>query len=293
MRRGRFYLGRIIKIGQLDQKQLIEAIIKPPIIVANRYSWTITDALESKINSVIYYYGKLSKFRAEGHIKVVDVENKAQQDAIEQNLLEASSPFVYLPEYSGIAYLHVWNGIQEDVFRRRFKNIIEKKYDNYFCECDIDVITDYRTFSNMIQSIDRFTEISANIVPPNPLYGICWEELKDYLKSRNAAEVQIKEVEQNNIGINTDIKLLISSIINDPEYKLTKPPAIGDAAILMAADGYGKGKVIGVREGKEIVIRTMDTQRSFLLNKEPEPDELAKHALDIFNDVSIERGMKH
>ncbi len=50
---------------------------------------------------------------------------KLQVRAIAPNLLEASAPFVYLPEFSGLAFLHVWNGIQEDVFPRRFKAIIE------------------------------------------------------------------------------------------------------------------------------------------------------------------------
>ena len=63
--------------------------------------------------------------------------------------------------------------------------------------------------------------------------------------------------------------------------------------ILMAADGYGKGKVIGFHQGSEIVIRTSDTQKSFLLRKEPSPEELAKIAHDHFKKISDERKMEH
>ena len=46
----------------------------------------------------------------------------------------ASSPFVYLPDYSGIAFLHVWNAIQEDLFPKGFCSLIEAAYQNFWCD---------------------------------------------------------------------------------------------------------------------------------------------------------------
>ena len=56
---------------------------------------------------------------------------------------------------------------------------------------------------------------------------------------------------------------------------------ITDAAMLMAADGYGHGKIIGEQNGEEVVIRTSDTHKSFLFAKEPDPSELAEAAANL------------
>ena len=77
------------------------------------------------------------------------------------NLLQASSPFVYLPEYSGIAFLHVWDGIQGDVFSRRFQKIIESAHDGIMVSCEVDPVTDYEAFTTRLRKLDEFIEISA------------------------------------------------------------------------------------------------------------------------------------
>jgi hypothetical protein len=75
--------------------------------------------------------------------------------------------------------------------------------------------------------------------------------------------------------------------------ELDSPVDITDAAMLMAADGYGHGKIIGDQRGEEVVIRTSDTHKSFLFAKEPEPSELAKAAAKFFEEISEERDMQH
>ena len=66
-----------------------------------------------------------------------------------------------------------------------------------------------------------------------------------------------------------------------------------DAAILMAADGYGRGKVVGEENGEEVVVKTSDSQKSFSHDKEPSPEDLAGAAKVQFDKVSKERDMKH
>jgi hypothetical protein len=51
--------------------------------------------------------------------------------------------------------------------------------------------------------------------------------------------------------------------------------------------------VWSVRDGEEVVIRTSETQKSFLFSKEPSPSDLAREADKHFRRVSIERDMKH
>lgn len=39
-----------------------------------------------------------------------------QGEILEENLVIATSPFIYLVDFSGLAYLHVWNQIERDTF---------------------------------------------------------------------------------------------------------------------------------------------------------------------------------
>lgn len=292
MRRGRYYLGRVVKIN-LDQKSLIDAMTNAPIITIGKFDWTITDIVDNRNEDFPYVFGKLSKYAKDGHAKVIDEVSRSQVNTDVPNLLEASSSFVYLPECSGIAFLHVWNGIQEDVFPRRFKSVIEAAFDGFMVACDIEPISDYRAFTNRLKKLSCFTEFSATVYPPNPLFGRLWGSLNEYIGSRNASEVAIKEQTSKPKGLKSKIVELMDRIMESPDYEPEEVPAIGDAAILMAADGYGRGKVVGIENGDEVVIKTSDTQKSFLHEKEPEPQELAVMAKSHFDKVSSERDMKH
>lgn len=90
----------------------MNAITNAPIITIGKFDWTITDIEDNRRDSLSYVFGKLSKYAKDGHAKVIDEISKSQINTDVPNLLEASSPFVYLPECSGIAFLHVWDGIQ-------------------------------------------------------------------------------------------------------------------------------------------------------------------------------------
>ncbi|WP_395719472.1 hypothetical protein [Prosthecobacter sp.] len=120
-----------------------------------------------------------------------------------------------------------------------------------------------------------------------------WKSLNEYVEERNAESVTVTEVNEKGGGISTQIVQLIQGILANPNYEPETVPAIGDAAILMAADGYGKGKVVGEKDGDEIIIRTLDTQKHFKFFKDPDPQELAERATRAFASISSERNMKH
>ena len=293
MSNGRYYLSRVIKLGDLNQEKLINALSNSPIVEVGKFDWTITDVVDGRNESIPYIFGKLSKYAKVGHIKKVDESTRTQIDASTDNLLEASSPFVYIPEFSGIAFLHVWNNIQEEIFIRRFKVIIEAAYDNFFVGCELEPVIDYRAFASKLKTINRFTEMSAKVYPPNPLFGRLWSSLNTYIKDRNAADIAIKETSYSNNGVKTDIVDLVNNIMNNPNYEPKKSPDITDAAILMAADGYGRGKVVGYENDTLVIVKTSESQKSFLFDKEPNPTLLMKEAYKQFESVSKERDMKH
>jgi hypothetical protein len=293
MKRGRYYLGRVIKLGTLDQVKLMNAISEVAAITVGQSRWTITNVIDQRNSELPFIFGKLAKFSVEGHVTLVDTTTKSEVDAVAPNLLIASAPFVYLPQYSGLAYMHAWNGVESDVFPRRFKAIIEHTYDNFFVGCHVEPVADYRAFGLKLEGLDRITELSAKVHPPNPLFGRLWGSLNQYIKERNASEVAVRETQDLGRGLSTSIAVLVKSILHNPEYVPDGEVAIADAAMLMAADGYGSGRVVGEHDGEEVVIRTSDTQKSFLFSKEPSPNELAIEADKHFHRVSTERDMKH
>jgi hypothetical protein len=271
----------------------MDAIAHAATITVGQSRWTITTVQDQRHGNLPFIYGKLAKFSDEGHVTVVDTSTKSEIDAIALNLLIASVPFVYLPKYSGLAYMHAWNDIESDVFPRRFKTIIETTYDNFFVGCNLEPVADYLAFSLKLQALDRITELSAKVHPPNPLFGRLWGSLNNYIKERNASEVIIRETQGQGQGLSTAITRLVKAILQNPAYEPDSEIAVTDAAMLMAADGYGTGRVIGQSDGEDTVIRTSDTQKSFLFSKDPSPEELAVEADKHFRRVSAERDMKH
>ncbi len=292
MSKGRYYLGRVIKIN-INQNELMNVISNAPTITTGKFDWTITDVVDSRLEDFPFIFGKLSKYAKDGHAKVIDEIHRSQVNTEVPNLLEASSSFVYLPDYSGIAFLHVWNGIQEDVFPRRFKSIIESAFDGFLVECEIEPVSDYIAFTSRLKKLSHFTEFSASVHPPNPLFGRLWGSLNEYIDKRNASEISIKEHTSKPDGLKSKIIELMDNIIESPNFIPEEEPSIGDAAILMAADGYGRGKVVGVEGGEEVVIKTSDTQKNFLFEKEPEPSSLASKVNYLFDKISKERDMNH
>lgn len=293
MQQGRYYLGRVIKLGMLTQDTLMNAIVKAPTITIGKFNWTITDVIDKRDEELPYIFGKLSKFESAGYVTVVDERAKSQVDELTENLLIASAPFVYLPSYSGIAYLHVWNQIQEELFPRRFKAIIEAAYDSFFVECIIEPVSDFRAFAAKLREIDTFKEISAKVHPPNPLFGRLWKSLHEYVKQRQASEFSVRERSLDNKGLNSDIVTLVVGIVESPSYEPPFTPDVTDSALLMAADGYGTGKVVGERAGTVVVLRTSETKKSFLSSKEPAPLDLAQEASRFFGQISLDKDLRH
>ena len=66
-------------------------------------------------------------------------------------------------------------------------------YNSFFVRCEIEPITDLRTFVTRLARLERVIELQATVKPPNPLSGPCWKSLNDYMKKRQLDEVQVKE----------------------------------------------------------------------------------------------------
>jgi len=293
---GTYYIGRVLKLGVLNQETLIEAIKTPSTIYHRGNAWTFIDVEEFKDNEVHYIFGRLSKFSPSGEITKIDIEKHSEITQSEPNLSVASSNFVYIPEHSGIAFLNVYNHIEQHTFTKRFSEIINEKYDNFFVDNKIEMVTDLRTFATKLASLDGIYKISAKVSPPNPLFGPLWKPLKEYLAKRNTDTMQIIEDAPESEPLNTDLTKYVKAISEqtpDSQYVPLEELPIGDSAILMAADGYGNGTIKGKQNGEIITIKTSETKKHFTFEKNPTPYDLYSKAIGIFRSIQNERHMRH
>ena len=251
-----------------------------------------------RITGLLEFYARLAKYRPEGTVEVVrpDVHSVGRESV--ENLIEGSSPFVYLPEFSGIAYKHVWNILERDQFTQVFCQLVEASEHNFFARCELEPVTDLRTFVTRLARLEKITVLQATVKPPNPLFGPCWESLKEYLKKRRLEEVVIKE--ESTAGILTKVAVIAERMSSGATsamelHGMMEPllDGVGDAALLMAADGYGNGKVVGIEETRTVTIKTSDNQKSFAFDRDPNPDELFRTAFEHFAKINDERYLDH
>lgn len=298
MKQVNYYLARVIKRANLTSEGIASAMQDSVTVEYRGTKYGFIDFRSFNTSrGAPAYYAKLAKYKQQGSVGVVREEHHTSEEAEVRNMIDAASPFVYLPEFSGLAYRNIWNKLTGDQFLKMFKELVESKHEKFFVGCDVEVVADLRTFVFRLAKIDKIMQIRAKVSPPNPLFGPCWKSLGDYMRKRNVAEVEI--VEQSDNGIDTKLKEIATAVLNEeqPDQLVERMEplleGIGDAAILMATDGYGHGQVKGLEEGKEIVVRTAESQKSFVFDADPDPKLLCEHAAGAFFKINSERGLKH
>lgn len=300
--RATFYFGRVIKLGTVTTSSLLAALRDPPNVRVGDFVYTITNAqFAEPPDSPSYVFATLTKYTPEGAIAVVEPSAHREAMADVQNLVVASSPFIYLPEYSGIAYQHIWNKLQREQFERAFSAIIDEYHGRFFAQSFIEPISNLATFVSRISTLSTITKIEATVHPPNPLFGRSWAGLREYMRARRTSEVHVREVALPDESLQTSVPQIASTLLGTPgtEAIRTLEPLgnyesmFADAAVLMAADGYGKARIEGQRAGRKVIVRTLDSQVSEQIERDIEPSLLYEHVRPIFSRISEERYMEH
>lgn len=294
-RKGSYYLGRVVKTGALQTNDIKAALRAPESVTRYGSAWTFLDVRELTDGRSSYFFGRLGKYDPDGEVSVVDPYEHKETTQRQPNMTRASSPFLYVPEYSGVSFLHVSNQIEYNTFMNRWAEVVNASHHQLLARCDVDPITDLRSFARKLKSLDGIYRVSATVSPPNPLFGPLWEDLKNYLKSRNTDRMKVEEDSSESEPLDTDLPEHVAGIVRqsiDQPYT-PDPLPIGDAAILMAADGYGKGYVRGKQGDEFVVIRTTETVRNFSFSRDPDPEELYKKTVGILERIKEERHMEH
>ncbi|GGX23094.1 hypothetical protein [Undibacterium macrobrachii] len=294
----RYYLGRVLKRGEMTSKKIVEAMQNPIIIEyrGTKYSFIDFEKFDGP-GQEIGYFAKIAKYKQLGAVEVVQEAQHTSAETPVLNRIDAASAFVYIPGFSGITYRHIWGVFPSEQFEKVFKELVEMRHQKFFVGCDIEPIVDLRTFVARLSKLDKITELNATVKPPNPLFGPCWKSLSEYLLKRKLVEASFKETAPS--GIETNLKSIAVAVLDDNTSKnmveLMEPllDGVGDAALLMAADGYGHARIKGIEEARDVVIRTSENQKSFMFEGEPNPKLLYQHAVDVFRRHTEERGLEH
>jgi hypothetical protein len=294
-RKGTYYLGRVVKTGALETKHIISALKSPNSISRYNSAWTFVDVEEFSHHNDVFFFGRLVKYDPAAQVPIVDPEKRRQVMQSEPNMTRASSPFVYIPAFQGLSFLHISNQIEYMAFMSRWAEIINASHHEILSHCDVDPIADLRSFVNKLKALDGIYRVSATVSPPNPMFGPLWADLKDYLVQRKTDRMKIDEDSDQLNPITTNLAEHVEGILDQTEEKPYRPNAlpIGDAAILMAADGYGKGFVRGKQGEDFTVIRTSETVRNFSFSRDPEPHDLYQKTVEILIKIREERHMEH
>lgn len=291
-----YYLGRVIKIGSLTAEMIFEAIKAPKAFYWYGSGWSFFDAYESERSGIKYIVGRISKFDPEGEVVISDPVDMTEKVQPEPNMRIASSHFIYIPSVSGIAFSKAPRHIEEYSFPHRFSSIVRHTHDNFFVDCDIKLISDLKTFAEKLKTLEGIYRISANLNPPNPLFGPLWKPLKEYIINRRSDKMLIREESKGEEPLATNLPEVVEKVsqqTKDSKYEPEEDLPIGDSAILMAADGYGSGHVKGLKHGEKIIIKTSETNRNFSFDEEPSPNELFEAIYDILREIEEDRHLEH
>lgn len=293
MSNGTFFLARFHKFGILTNELLAQYVSNAAKIRIRENFWTIVDV--EIPSDTRYIFGKMVKYSQEGSIERVDELNNESIIEIIPELTVASSPFIILPSYSAIAYLHVWNQIEQFTFMRRFEEIIRETARGFFAEIELESITNLEEFFLRFSKFDNIIKIKSKVNPPNPLFGHLWGPLKEYLKERNLEQFKLDEESKKNSGIDTSLKKLIDLILAKADLKVINPAniPIGDMAVLMSTDGYGKSSVVGEVSGTRTILHSYENSSNFKTEKESNADILYNEAKKILDEIEKNRYLDH
>ncbi len=146
--------------------------------------------------------------------------------------------------------MHVWDKVDRSMFLTQFVKVVVQHFGDFFVDCEIEPIVDIRTFAAKLLDLDIITAIEAKVHPPNPLFGRAWESLDKYIDERNASELKIGEQGTKERPLKTNLPKIASALALDQASTISEVD-VTDASILMAADGYGSGKVSGYNKDAE------------------------------------------
>jgi len=276
------------------------ALIDAPTVQSKEYAWTVLDAAKGSVRQaqeIEYVFGKLVKYDHDAVVDVVDESNRRVRPQITHDLVTAASPFIYIPSHACFSHQHVWNQIRPADFRKHIANLIKDFHAGFFVDCELHAIVEMQKFALRLADLSEIERIRATVKPPNPLFSPHWKSLKDYLHKRRASQLHLREQADHGNALDSSLieaaKATLEALDQDEASSIVEPLPLADAAVLMAADGYGSAEIVGKSGTVAHVIRTTDNVVELKLPADEAPDVIAAATYSAIERINKRRSLTH
>lgn len=319
-RRTKFFVGRMHKPDDITWPDFLHLTQNSKTLNETLKKWAITD-LSTFVSErgESFWHGHLTCYDSSGQVSVVDEDARKHASAPQPNLILASAPFVFLPDEAAIAYAPGIGRFSESLFRAKFCQVLGATRNSPLDEFEINVISDVRSFIERLGTVVEVTSIGVELLPPNPLYSVYWKPLFEYLSQRRLRKLRLEERVRKGESIPTELKSLKLPALspkawegedddkivadslqeeptNQPNQTVgpSKVSSQTDAALLMAADGYGDGTVSGLdMRRKPITIHTRSSAMTVMVPSPPAPQQINANVRMKLREAGVQRNWKH
>lgn len=217
-----------------------------------------------KYDNKEFITGELVKYNPDNNEEVVDDETMTIKNESIHNRVVAKARYIIDPSSSILMNFEIPNIISLLNFRKKFEQLFEKNYDNYFTVFSLSPIKEQYSFIEKIKTFRAVKKISITLYPSNPNYAERWKNID--IRMRQIGVDKYREIQET--------KKPNSNIIIDEDT---------ENKFLMSEDGYGECSAFGIApDGEEKTISTRDNLKNLNSNI---PDNMCK-AIDILINVS-------
>lgn len=261
---GRFHLQ--YNYAQNNKKSYIRKSISGTTSVSvQNFEWSIFDDIDFMYENQYFIYGCLAKYKIKAEEPIVDRNRHVFSKTSIPDKVIAKSPFLLHPDTGVIAYHPVTGKISSNQFQRHFCHLIRAANDYLLVEATIETIDDETEILQALETFEVINYISIQLHPSNPSNREIWRRTDERLHQLNIEKYQ--EIYESKKGI------ILPK--NDPTY----------GNILMAADGYGKAQISGLRNSEKHEVSTEKMPIKGEAPVEDEPEGILKGLISKFRSI--------
>ena len=256
----KYFFGRLNTIAVYENKKnFIMNGLRPGVsIESHGNGWLFAEISEIVNDLGDFIHGYLVKY-SDSFEEVIHPEEGQFDETSIQDRVKAKSEFFLHIKSGLIAYHPVGKKIPRPLFDSKFRDLFEKAYDNFFVSAEIQTVEDRFEIFEQIRGLQVVEKITFRLHPSNPNNDPIWKDVDDDIHSMDAANYleEYSSKPGSKKGLNKDL------ILNSDRIK---------GRFIMAEDGYGKGEVVGTKDGqtKNLSTGKNPTTATILLKEEPE-----------------------
>lgn len=266
----KYIMGRLNLIAAYDDKYhyLLNSLKSNTFVNSGMkaYKYGTFNIEPVEVENQLFLQGTLTKFSPIEDAEKVNTEDGTIFMDTDTNNVVAKSNFVLHVKSGLIAFRPMGSDITTHAFRKHFPEIIMESNSGMLIDTDLQIISEENDVFESLKDFQEIHKIKVTLHPSNPSNRHIWKAVDDDLHEQEVEEY------------NTEYK-------SKKGLKVTQGGKIY-SEIAMAADGYGKAEVSGIKDNEKKVASTYETPVKFDVVEEEGTDiKINKTILDKFKDI--------